>query len=59
MIGLAHVEWSPDEQFDVKVTLRFEMVGSRVIPVTLKLPGQSEKMVDTTWEVTLRVRREG
>jgi hypothetical protein len=56
VIGVAHVKWTTNEQSDIKVTLRFDMASPRIIPVSVKLPMQDEKLVDTTCETVLWVR---
>lgn len=55
-IGLAHVEWSTNAQSDVQVSLRFEMAVPRIIPVLIRIPSLSDKLVDTTTDTVLWVK---
>ncbi|CAI6342571.1 unnamed protein product [Periconia digitata] len=56
VIGVACIEWHTNEQSDVKVTLRFDMKGSQIIPVVLRIPRQKERVVDTTSETVIWVK---
>jgi hypothetical protein len=55
-IGIAQVKWHTTENSDVKLSLRFDMVNPRIIPVLVKIPTHEEKLVDTTCETVLWVK---
>lgn len=55
LTGVAHVSWAQRQGGDTEVSLRFDPKPPRAVAVHVRLPGNEDRMVDTTCELVLVV----